>query len=342
MRFGIFNLMETPRGKDYARHEQELSEQAAYAEELGYDCIWLAEHHFDRDYGLCPSTMMYAVKLGQVTRTIKIGSLVIILTLSHPLRVAAEAAFADVLTGGRLWLGLGSGYAPYEFAGFDQPLDNRRERFTEGLAIVRRALAGETFSHEGEYYRFPELTVYPSPIQQPLPMLLTANSPGTSAFVGRQGLPIALSGSSLPLDVLRQNFELYRQAYREAGHSGQPICALNRMVFVGDTDEEARRAAEPGTLGYLRRQARVFNAGQMVDESTIQYERYLGNMFTHGNPDTVAENIDLLRRECGLNYMMCKFYVNGLSHEQVMQTMKLFADEVMPRFPASEPASVRG
>jgi alkanesulfonate monooxygenase SsuD/methylene tetrahydromethanopterin reductase-like flavin-dependent oxidoreductase (luciferase family) len=342
VKFGIFNLMESPRGKEYARHEQEIAEQAAYAEELGFDSIWLAEHHFDRDYGLCPSTMMYAVKLGQVTRTIKIGSLVVILPLSHPLKVAAEAAFADVLTRGRLWLGLGSGYAPYEFEGFGVPIDDRRQRFQEALAVVRRALSGQPFSHSGEYYRFPELTVFPSPIQQPLPLLLTANSPGTAAFVGRQGIPLALSGSSLPLAVLRQNFELYRQAYGEAGHGGAPLCALNRMVYVADSDQQARRDAEAGTLGYLHRQARVFNAGKMVDESTITYERFLGDMFSHGSPETVSENIERLRQACGLDYMMCKFYVNGLSHEQIMRTMKLFAAEVMPRFPASEAAAVGG
>jgi alkanesulfonate monooxygenase SsuD/methylene tetrahydromethanopterin reductase-like flavin-dependent oxidoreductase (luciferase family) len=337
VKFGIFNLMESPRGKDYTRHEQEIAEQAAYAEELGFDSIWLAEHHFDRDYGLCPSTMMYAVRLAQVTRTIKIGSLVVILPLSHPLKVAAEAAFADVLTGGRLWLGLGSGYAPYEFEGFGVPIEARRERFQEGLEVVRKALSGQAFSHQGQYYQFPELTVYPSAIQQPLPLLLTANSPGTAAYVGRQGLPLALSGSSLPLEVLRQNFDLYRQAYREAGHPRPATCALNRMVYVAESDQQARRDAEGGTLGYLHRQARVFNAGQMVDESTISYERFLGNMFTHGSPDTVSQNIELLRQACGLNYMMCKFYVNGLSHTQILRTMKLFAAEVMPRFPASEP-----
>src|SRR5205814_10692989 len=110
---------------------------------------------FDRDYGLCPSTMMYAVKVAQVTRRVSIGSLVVVLPLNHPLRIASEAAFADVLTGGRLILGLGSGYAPYEFTGYGVDLDTRRERFQEGLEIVKRALAGETFSHDGRFYQFP-------------------------------------------------------------------------------------------------------------------------------------------------------------------------------------------
>ena len=262
MQFGIFHLMETPRGKDYARHEAELAEQAACAEELGFHGVWLAEHHFDRDYGLCPSTMMYAVKLASVTRTIRIGSLVVVLPLSHPLRVASEAAFADVLTGGRLILGLGSGYAPYEFEGYGVDLDSRRERFQEGLDIVRRALAGETFSHSGPNYQFPELTLYPQPIQQPLPIWLTANSAGTAAYVGRQSTPLALSGSSLPLHVLRENFEAYRGAFVASAHTPRPFAILNRMVYVAESDARAEAKAGPARSaifgarpGVQRRQA---------------------------------------------------------------------------------------
>lgn len=340
MRFGIFNLMESPRDEDYARHEAELAEQAAYAEQLGFHAVWIAEHHFDRDYGMCPSTMMYSVKLSAVTSTIRIGSMVVVLPLNHPLRVAAEAAFADVLSRGRLILGLGAGYAPYEFEGFRVGLDDRRERFKEGLQIVQHALTGEQISFEGEYYSVPELTVYPRPLQQPLPIWLTANSPGSSAFVGRQGVPLILSGSSLPLDVLRTNFALYRETFAQSGHAGQPFCALNRMTFVADSDAEARAQAGPGTLDYLARQARVFNAGQMVEEQAISYDRYLGDMFTHGSPDTVAANIALLEREAGLDYVVCKFYVKGLTHQQVLKSMRLFAEEVMPRFPAKESAVV--
>lgn len=339
MRFGIFHLMESPRDKAYAELEAELAEQTAYAEELGFDGVWLAEHHFDRDYGLCPSTLMYAVRLAAVTKRIRIGSLVVVLTLHHPLRVASEAAFADVLTGGRLILGLGSGYAPYEFRGFGIELESRRERFKEGLEIVRRALAGETFSHQGRFYSFDEVTCYPRPLQQPLPIWLTANSAGTAAFVAQQGTPLVLSGSSLPLAELKANFSIYRQAWAEHGQSGQPMVAINRMVYVADSDQQARADAEAGTMGYLARQARVFNAGQRLNPDALRYEQFVGNMFTHGDPDTCAENIALLERELGLDYLICKFYVNGLTHRQVMASMRRFAEEVMPRFsrPAAEP-----
>jgi alkanesulfonate monooxygenase SsuD/methylene tetrahydromethanopterin reductase-like flavin-dependent oxidoreductase (luciferase family) len=341
MKFGIFHLMESPRDKDYVELEKELAEQTAYAEELGFDAAWLAEHHFDRDYGLCPSTMMYAVRLAQATNRIRIGSLVVVLPLNHPLRVASEAAFADVLTGGRLILGLGSGYAPYEFAGYDVDLDSRRERFKEGLEIVKRALAGETFSHSGRFYNFPELTCYPRPLQQPLPIWMTANSADTSIFVGQEGAPLVLSGNSLPLDVLRENFKAYRQAWHEAGHPGEPHCALNRMVCVAESDSQARADAEDGTMGYLKRQAAVFNEGKRLDPEGFVYDKFVGNMFTHGSPDTCAENIGLLERELGLDYMVCKFYVKGLSHRQVMASMRRFASEVMPRFTAGRvPAGV--
>lgn len=339
MKFGIFHLMESPLDKEYAELEAELAEQSAYAEELGFDGLWLAEHHFDRDYGLCPSTMMYAVKLAEVTRTIRIGSLVVVLPLNHPLRVASEAAFADVLTGGRLVLGLGSGYAPYEFEGYGVDLDSRREMFREGYEIVKRALAGETFAHNGRFFQFPELAVYPRPLQQPLPVWLTANSADTATYVGEQGTPLVLSGSSLPLAVLRENAGAYRRSWEEHGHAGRPHVAINRMVYVADSDRQAEVEAGPGTVGYLQRQARVFNAGKRLEPSAIRYDDYVGNMFSHGSPDTCAENIALLERELGLDYLVCKFYVKGLSHRQVMASMRRFAEEVMPRFAAREPAA---
>jgi alkanesulfonate monooxygenase SsuD/methylene tetrahydromethanopterin reductase-like flavin-dependent oxidoreductase (luciferase family) len=332
MRFGLFHLMETPRGADFAAHEEQLAEQTACAEELGFAGVHLAEHHFDRDYGLCPSTMMYATRLAAVTKTIKIGSLVVVVPLSHPLRIAAEAAFADNLTGGRLILGLGAGYAPYEFSGLGVDLEQRREIYREGLEIIRRALSGETFSFEGEYFKFPELTVYPRPIQQPMPIWLTANSAGTAAYVGQQGTPMVLSGNSLPLETLRDLFRLYRQAWQEAGHVGRPFTALNRMMYVADSNRQAERDAASGTLAYLRRQASVFNAGKLLDPNAFTYSEFLNRMFTHGDPDTVAENIALLERELGIDYLVCKFYVNGLSHQQILASMRLFAREIMPRF----------
>src|SRR5205085_8481981 len=126
---------------------------------------------------------------------------------------------------------------------------------------------------------------------------------------------------------------LYRQAWQEAGHAGRPFTAVNRMMYVADSNRQAELDAAAGTLGYLRRQASVFNAGKLLDPNAFTYEGFLNQMFTHGDPDTVAANIALLERELGIDYLVCKFYVNGLSHQQVMASMRLFAREIMPRFP---------
>ena len=91
---------------------------------------------------------------------------------------------------------------------------------------------------------------------------------------------------------------------------------------------------------HLKRQASVFIAGQVLDPESLSYEQLAGNMFTHGSPDTCGDNIALLERELGLDYMVCKFYVKGLTHQQVMASMRRFADEVMPRFQAAIPAGV--
>jgi hypothetical protein len=105
------------------------------------------------------------------------------------------------------------------------------------------------------------------------------------------------------------------------------------MMYVADSNSQAERDAAAGTLAYLRRQATVFNAGKLLDPNAFTYSEFLNRMFTHGDPDTVAENIALLERELGIDYLVCKFYVNGLSHQQILASMRLFAREIMPRFP---------
>ena len=332
MRFSVFHLMELPRGQAYEQAEAEIAEQVQYAEELGFARVWLAEHHFDRDYGLCPSTLLYAAKLGQLTSRIRLGSLVVVLPLNHPLRVAEEAAFADVLVGGRLDLGLGAGYAPYEFAGYGVDLDSRRERFREGVEILTQALSGQRFAYRGSFYQFSELESFPQPLQRPLPLWLTANSANTAAWVGQQGKPCVLSGSSLPLETLRECFGGYRQVFEAAGHPGPAYCMMNRQVYVAESDAQARLDAEGPTMDYILRQQRVFRAGQGIDEAVVSYDRLVGNMFTHGSPETCAANIEMLRQELGLGELSCKFRSTGLSHRQVMASMRRFAEEVIPRF----------
>ena len=122
MKFGVFFLLEQPEWTTQARVYADVLAQAAYADDLGYDSVWLAEHHFS-EYGICPSMAVLMGALAERTRRVRLGTAVTILPFNHPLRTAEEWAMVDQLSEGRLDFGVGRGYQPGEFGGFDIPMD---------------------------------------------------------------------------------------------------------------------------------------------------------------------------------------------------------------------------
>lgn len=156
MRFGIFSVADHyPRELRRSATELygELRDQAEAADALGFDSFWIAEHHF-HEYGAVPRPPVWLAAAAQRTRRIRLGSAVVVLPFDNPLRTAEDYAMVDMLSGGRLNLGVGSGYLTHEYAGFGLSLEEKRERFTEALEIVLRAWTGERFSYEG---RFPHI-----------------------------------------------------------------------------------------------------------------------------------------------------------------------------------------
>ncbi|HTE84039.1 MAG TPA: LLM class flavin-dependent oxidoreductase, partial [Dehalococcoidia bacterium] len=124
------------------------------AEDLGYDSVWLAEHHFS-SYGYIPNPLLMAVKLAQVTRRVRLGTAVLVLPFWNPLRVAEDIAMTDQLTEGRLEVGVARGYQPYEFQRFGLKMDDNRERTDEALEVLLRALSEDCFEYHGRYHNIP-------------------------------------------------------------------------------------------------------------------------------------------------------------------------------------------
>jgi len=146
MRFGTYYFLQAPPSLTHAEVFRRELEQMAWTEELGFDSIWLTEHHFI-EYGLAAA----------------------ILPFHDPVRLAEELAMVDVLSGGRLDVGVGRGNRPVEFEGYRVPQIENRERFDEALEILVRAWTRERFSYEGRHHTIPEVRVIPKPLQQPHP-----------------------------------------------------------------------------------------------------------------------------------------------------------------------------
>ena len=179
MKFGVFQLLHSAdKGPAKEVYDNAL-EQARLADELGFEGIWLAEHHFS-SYGYSPNPLTFAVKIADQTKHIRIGTAVVVLPLYHPLRLAEEIALTDQLTDGRLEVGLGRGYQRYEFERLGLDLDDSRPMFDEALEIIQLALTQESFRYEGKYYQLPETTIFPRPLQQPHPPFwIAAQSPSS-------------------------------------------------------------------------------------------------------------------------------------------------------------------
>src|SRR5437867_2245168 len=242
MEFGSF--MEFPpaigpgaNGDQSAAFDRALAEVET-AERVGLDAIWLAELHGAPERSVLSAPMMVASAIASATSTIKIGIAVQVLPLSHPLRLAEEAATIDQISRGRLIYGIGrSGVVrTYEDYGIDY--GESRERFAETLAILKHAWTEAAFSYQGKYYSFDNVAVAPKPWQQPYPELrMAAATPETFPQIGRLGLPIFVAVRQGPFSQLAEHIKAYRAAYAEAGHPGHGRVFLRVPAYLAETRE---------------------------------------------------------------------------------------------------------
>ena len=185
MRCGVFSLLSVPEPHLETELTQGELEINCYAEEAGFDAVWLAEHSGSH-YGLICSPQVMAAAIAARTRRIRIGTAVSVLPLHHPLRLANDFAMVDVLSGGRLNYGVGRGYSQDEYSAFSVPMEENRARFHEALEVILRAWTNERFSYDGVYYHIPATQSVPKPIQKPHPPhCVAASSPETSHMGGR-------------------------------------------------------------------------------------------------------------------------------------------------------------
>src|SRR5437764_1308741 len=194
MEFGIFNLMgsRTPE-KPTAEVFAEVAEQTRLADELGYAIAWFAEHHFS-NYCLCASPLMMVAHCASITKNIRLGTAVVVLPLYNPARLAAEIATADALSNGRLMLGIGAGYQPYEFERFGVDLKQNLEMTEEFAEILDLALNQDFFSYQGKHYQLPETHIPARTVQNPLPIYVAGHTQAMFRAAARRGYRVLSSG----------------------------------------------------------------------------------------------------------------------------------------------------
>ena len=352
MRFATYYFSQTPPGHGHAEVVHRELEQMVWAEELGFDRIWLTEHHFT-EYGISVDPSLLAVAAAMRTRRARIGLAAAILPFHDPIRLAEQLAMADILSGGRLDVGVGRGNRPGEFAGYRIPQVESRERFEEVLAIVVEAWTKERFSYDGRYHRIPEVSVIPKPLQHPHPPLyMVCVSADTIEATARRGLPMLNSLLRGPVEQLVQNRDIYMKAMKQAGRTDAEVAealsrwGVSRHIHVAPTDAQALAEAKEAELWY-QDALRKFLIPERIEDvhpslqpwfrtmaerlSKISWETLVDETLAFGSPETVTKKLQQMQ-EIGVGELICWMNFGGLPQDKVHRSMELFAREVMPHF----------
>lgn len=340
MEFGTFLLLQSPSAEPSDVVYQRGVEITQAAEDLGFRNMWLAEHHFST-YGLLSRPLTYALHLANKTRHIRVGTAVIVVPLHHPLTIAEEIATVDLLSGGRLDVGLGRGYQRYEFERFGCDLGESRQRWEEAVDIILLALAGKTFTYDGKYFKIAETTIFPQPAQKPHPPIwVTAQSPDSITTTVKRGFNLLTGGYGVSLDRLRE-FRAAFEARLAEYPPQQPIrVGVQRPVYVADSDAEARTVAEQAkwnmrvTLSLRNNYERVENGRAMpvpfANEPST--DDFLEMFSVIGTPDTCIRQIRRVREVMPIDHFNCSFSFGDLKQDQILKSMRSFARDVMPAF----------
>ena len=342
-----------------AANYQEHIDEMAYCEELGFDGVVFNEHHYSA-YGTMPSPNLIAAALSQRTKRMRIGVLGNILPLRfHPVRVAEEYAMLDCLTGGRLIAGFVRG-VPAEYVWYNVEPSESRGRFEEAYELIMTAWTQPVWSHKGRFFEFEDCALWPRPLQQPHPPIwVAARSAESLEWCVSKRLPVAQVYSTTA--QIEDTFGYYRQVARKDGWDAEPESfILTRHIYVGESDEEARRVAEPALRYFFTLSARGFNEAMneraadreklnaalnsarsfsyfreenrpRIDFAKLSWEELLATGYlVAGSPATVTRQLREQMGRVGAGHFMGMFHIGNLAHAEVVRSLERFSREVMP------------
>jgi len=342
MRFGFFDQLPCADSQSESQRISNIVDQIVLGDQVGFDTVWLGELHFGRRSSILAAPLMILAAAAQRTNRIRLGTAVSLLPLHSPVKMAEEAATADVLSGGRLEFGVGRGTAPIHYVGYNVPQEESRERFEEALEVILKAWTNDTFSHQGKYFHAEDLSVVPKPLQKPHPPLrLAANSPDTFAIGGRLGLPVFSSPLINPPDKLHEHLAVHREALRPGVRQD---VALMFSVHVSDSRAKAREECEASLMNFFKAAGerlrplgeKTVKGYEAFQQAVAKLERAtyekVERMSVFGDPDYCAERIRALQQEFQMDEFIGYFNQGGLiDHTIVRRSMELFAREVVPR-----------
>jgi alkanesulfonate monooxygenase SsuD/methylene tetrahydromethanopterin reductase-like flavin-dependent oxidoreductase (luciferase family) len=332
LRFGLWYDFRNPPQwrRPYTEIYAETLDQIAWAEQNGFDDVWLQEHHFHED-GFSSSVMTIAAAIAARTRTIRIGTAVMLMPFHNPVRVAEDGATVDIISGGRFQLGIGNGYKVEEFESYGISRKERGGRSDEGLEIIRRLWEGETLTYKGKYYQVTNARLAPEPVQKPRPPLLVGGfSPAGVRRAAKYGDGFLGTG---PIK------ELYDHYVAELRNLGKPTTNLTLgggyfWLIASEDPEETWREAAGHILYQLNGYAEWFEKAGMPLLPRIRDAEHLRELgiFNVADPGTCIEMIRTYISEVPLTHFYSFTVPPGLPAGWVQPHLELFAKKVIPAF----------
>jgi alkanesulfonate monooxygenase SsuD/methylene tetrahydromethanopterin reductase-like flavin-dependent oxidoreductase (luciferase family) len=331
MRFGIFGSAQARRGVpdvDSGAGFKDFVEYNVQAEALGYHSSFVVEHHFT-GFGQISATLNLLTWIGARTSTLRLGTAVMVLPWHNPVLLAEQVATMDLLSNGRIDLGIGPGYRHNEFAGFCIPMEEAEERFDESVQLLIRAWTSDVpWSHRGKYWQFDNVVVEPPTAQKPHPPLwMGAGRPESIKKVAARGYNLLLDQFA-PFDQTIDRFNLFRAEVQALGRSFDPsTVAVARSVNVVMTAAEREKAVE-ARLAARRRTERLAqrpdgqNKASIMSYASTLEAAEAGTLY--GSPDEITAKLQTLRA-AGVEYVLLNS-VGGL------ETLRRFSREILPAF----------
>src|ERR1700744_650914 len=331
LEFGIFDHLDRNDLPLREYYEQRLKVIEAF-DRHGFYAYHVAEHHFT-PLGMAPSPSVFLSAIGQRTTRLRFGTFVYALPVHHPLRVLEEICMLDHMSGGRMEIGFGRGSVPFEISYYGQNAEERQQIYAERLELILKAFTVDTLNWKGRNDQFENVPMEFAPLQKPHPPLwYGAHSPDSAERAARKGLNIVTN--DMPANT-REIVARYREVWQQAqGSAALPKIGMVRFIVVADSDAKALEIARRAYLRWRSSFTYLSELNGTMPNSPLRVESFdklIGQgQAIAGSPETVRSFLAAQIADSGANYVVGQFCFGDLELDEMLCSVRLFADQVMP------------
>ena len=321
------------------QHFKHMLDQSVLAEKLGYVAVSIPEHHLV-NLLMMPSPLQMAVKISSLTNKIRLSTSVAVLPIHDMRTFAGEVATADILTEGRLVLGVARGAFAWELDRLGTPIESSKEKFIESLEVLNSLLSKENYSFKGKYYNFNAITIMPRPISDPVPIMIAAMDPSSIRNAASNGYHVQSTVLSGTKKLLLERVNAFKEGQQDAGENGKLLrLSMQRMAYAAKDENDAK---EKNLLAYeyYKRFDNMFTGPGKVNKGLIEplpRAQTLEEMTENLIICPVNEMIDKLSvyAGSGIDEMIISAGF-GQSQEDMIESMYRISEHIIPHFKAQK------